>query len=294
MIILKDRHSGLIQLIAGATIISFSAVFVKLAQVGPTMAGFYRVLFGGLILLAANSIKRDRLWYGFHHFSIVLACVIFFTLDLTFWHRSILYVGPGLATLLGNFQVFFLAGFGIVVFGERLTVKTAVSIFLAMTGLYLVVGLRWHELGSEYRLGIIFGLLTALCYSGYLLTLRKSQTGSDAPTSLAIMTLISLLTTLVMGVEAWGQQETFHIPDLRSLAALAGYGLGSQACGWLLIAKGLLKVEISIGGLVLLLQPALAFIWDILFFGRPTVPAELLGAALALFAIYLGTIRQGG
>jgi len=54
MIILKDRYSGLIQLIAGATIISFSAVFVKLVHVGPTMAGFYRVLFGGLILLAVS------------------------------------------------------------------------------------------------------------------------------------------------------------------------------------------------------------------------------------------------
>ena len=36
---------------AGAVLISFSAVFVKLAHVSPTMAGFYRTFFGGIMLL---------------------------------------------------------------------------------------------------------------------------------------------------------------------------------------------------------------------------------------------------
>jgi len=46
-------------------------------------------------------------------------------------------------------------------------------------------------------------------------------------------------------------------------------------------------------GLILLLQPALAFVWDILFFGRPTRAVELVGAAITLGAIYLGlTGRQ--
>ena len=293
---LQNGRSGPMQLVAGATIISFSAVFVKLAHVGPAIAGFYRVLFGGLVLLAIILLKKDRLWFGFYHFAMVSAAAIFFTFDLAFWHRSISYVGPGLATLLGNFQVFFVTAFGIAVLKERVTLRAAGSIFLAMAGLYMIVGYRWHDFGPGYRQGIIFGLFTALCYSGYILTLRKSQggkySGKDSPTSLAAMTSISLLTAPIMGVEAWVQGETFNIPDFQSLAALTGYGLGSQACGWMLIARGLSKVDVSIGGLILLLQPTLAFIWDILFFGRITVPTEILGAAIALAAIYLGSIRN--
>ncbi|MDH3433815.1 MAG: EamA/RhaT family transporter, partial [Gammaproteobacteria bacterium] len=42
-------------------------------------------------------------------------------------------------------------------------------------------------------------------------------------------------------------------------------------------------------GLALLLQPTLSFVWDVLFFARPMSLTELAGAAIALFAIYLGS-----
>jgi drug/metabolite transporter (DMT)-like permease len=45
---------------------------------------------------------------------------------------------------------------------------------------------------------------------------------------------------------------------------------------------------------MLLLQPSLAFVWDVLFFDRPTDIADVLGAAMALGAIYLGTGGKDG
>jgi drug/metabolite transporter (DMT)-like permease len=42
-------------------------------------------------------------------------------------------------------------------------------------------------------------------------------------------------------------------------------------------------------GLILLLQPALAFLWDVLIFARDFGPREAAGAALALAAIGLGS-----
>jgi drug/metabolite transporter (DMT)-like permease len=286
------RGLGILQLSAGATMISFSAVFVKLAHVEPTMAGFYRMLFGGLILLAIVWFRGERLYHGIPNLFIILACSLFFALDLTFWHRSIHYVGPGLATLLANFQVFFLATFGIVALGEKLNWKLLISIPLAMVGLYLIVGLSWSELRTDYKTGVLFGLITALFYGAYILTLRKAQLKSLGRRSLSTIALISLITSLIMGLEALVQKEAFHIPDLQSWWALLGYGLIAQVLGWVLIAAGVLKIEASRVGLILLLQPTLAFVWDILFFRRPTFPLEVLGAFLALFAIYLGTTSQ--
>ena len=40
---LSPAWVGTLQMIAGAVMLSFSAVFVKWAHVGPTMAGFYRM-----------------------------------------------------------------------------------------------------------------------------------------------------------------------------------------------------------------------------------------------------------
>jgi drug/metabolite transporter (DMT)-like permease len=45
---------------------------------------------------------------------------------------------------------------------------------------------------------------------------------------------------------------------------------------------------------MLLLQPSLAFIWDVLFFHRPTDAVDVGGAALAVGAICLGTARRAG
>jgi drug/metabolite transporter (DMT)-like permease len=41
-----------------------------------------------------------------------------------------------------------------------------------------------------------------------------------------------------------------------------------------------------------LLQPALAFVWDVLFFQRPTTLINWLGVLIALVAIYMGMARQ--
>jgi drug/metabolite transporter (DMT)-like permease len=44
----------------------------------------------------------------------------------------------------------------------------------------------------------------------------------------------------------------------------------------------------SVAGLLLLLQPSLAFVWDVLIFQRPTSATQWLGVAIVLSAIYLG------
>jgi len=49
---------------------------------------------------------------------------------------------------------------------------------------------------------------------------------------------------------------------------------------------------VSRAGVLLLLQPAGAFLWDVLIFGRPTTGRELVGAGLALLGIYLGGAKK--
>src|SRR4051794_26385805 len=100
---------ALLEMIAGAMAISTTSLFVEVAHVGPTVSAFYRMAFGGLMLLiglvALGQWKRVR----FSEIAWLMIPGVAFAADLMLWHRSILYVGPGLATLLGNFQVFLMA-----------------------------------------------------------------------------------------------------------------------------------------------------------------------------------------
>ena len=95
-----------------------------------------------------------------------------------------------------------------------------------------------------------------------------------------------------MGIEGGMQKESYTIPDRTSWLSLLAYGIVCQAIAWIIISRALVAVKASRAGLVLLLQPALAFVWDIVFFARPTDATDAAGAALSLVAIYLGASRE--
>ncbi len=285
----KRTNVALLRVAAGAMLISFSPVFVRVAHVGPTTAAFYRMLFGGVGLAVLVALRGTRVWGGARHVWLAGLCGLVVSLDLAIWHRSIHYVGPGLATILGNFQIFFVAGFGILWLKERLSWRLAFAIPLAILGLFLVFGLEWDTLEETYRLGAILGIFTALLYAVFLLLLRKIQVEHETLSPIGTLLIVSVVSAAVLGPISPAIGESLRIPDASTWAALIGYGLVSQIIGWILITGGLSRIPVSRAGLLLLLQPALAFIWDVLFFNRGMTTIEIAGVLLALAAIYLGS-----
>ncbi len=289
---LTQTQVGTLQMLVGAVIISFSAVFVRLAHVGPTASGFYRVFFGALFLLAVVLIKRQRLWAGWTPLWLAVAAGILFSADLISWHRSILYVGPGLSTILANFQVFFLAAIGVIVFKERVSWRLLVAIPLAVTGLFLLVGVDWANFDSRYRTGVWLGLFCAVMYTFYLLILRRSQTRTVRLKPTANLAIISIVTAAILGPAGYFQGDKFAITDAQTAWSMVALGVLCQAIGWIVISWAVAKIEASRVGLLLLLQPTLTFVWDILFFDRPATTVEILGAVLTIAAIYFGSTRK--
>ncbi len=272
----------------GAFIISFSGVWVKLAEVEPTASAFYRVFFGAFFLLAACLYRGDLHKVGCRQLGWAVLCGLLFALDLLCWHTSIRFVGPGLATILGNFQVFVLTVVGVLFLGEKLSARFLLAVPIAIVGLLLIVGVQWHTLTDEYRTGIFLGLLTAVCYSGFLLILRKLQGASSQYSFFFNLMLISTACAFFLGTHMVVAGDSFAIPDRVSLLALLGLGLLSQTLGWGLIANAMPQMKTSLTGLVLLFQPALAFVWDVVLFQRPTSIVNWIGVSITLIAIYLG------
>jgi len=286
---MRILSSPTLRLFIGAALISLSPVWVKLVSVSPTTSGFYRVLIGGLVLAAYLVFSGQRLQLSKRTWQILLLAAVFFAFDLWFWHRSINYIGPGLATLLGNFQVFFLTAFGIVILRESPRPLQLLAIPLAVLGLALIVGFDWENLPEDYRLGVIFGLLTAVSYAGYLLSLRRSRQDSQHKLPTREVAVISLVTAAILGISALVEGESLAIPTLNDATWLVCYGILSHCIGWMFIASSLPHVSATEAGIALLLQPILSFVWDVLFFARAMTATELAGAGIALVAIYLGS-----
>lgn len=284
--------------LTGAVVLSFSSVFVKLANTGPTVSAFYRLTGGGVLLLLISGIRRENFRIGSGAFSLLLLAGIFFALDLFLWHRSILLVGPGLATILGNFQVFFVAVAAVLIFGESLNWRIAISIPVAVTGLFLIVGTEWDTAAADFKWGVWLGIFTAATYAAYLITLSHSRKiDKDTISAFTAIGIISMISGILLGVTILLQgEESFVISDRQTLLSLLGLAVLIQVVGWVTVTKGLPEINISLAALLLLLQPALAFIWDMLFFDRATSYTELTGACITLGAIYLGITgrkRQG-
>jgi drug/metabolite transporter (DMT)-like permease len=162
---------------------------------------------------------------------------------------------------------------------------------MAFAGLVMLIGWDNPDLNGDYLLGVVFGIVTAICYTGVTLSLRASQVREDKLAPETLMAWVCMIGAVFAGLEVYPSGESFNIPDTSSWVWLLLYGVMCSALGWGLISTGLPTLPASRAGLVLIFQPFLAFVWDILFFGKPTSLIHMLGAAITLFAIYLGAVR---
>lgn len=288
-----DRPSRrpLLRLVGGSVCISFSPIFIKLAHVSPDSAGFYRMLFSGVSLALWIALSRMSWRLPGRTMLLLAAAGLFLGIDFMCWHRSIHLVGPGLSTLLGNFQIFFTALFSWLFLRQKITGHFIAAVVLALAGLLLITGVDLPGLDAGYRLGILLGLGTAVCYSGYLLFLKEGMNHPET-SGVSAMLVVSLVCMTFMATVTTATGASFRIPDADSLLALIGVGVLSTTFGWSLISSGMRHMQATVASLVLLLQPTLSMLWDVLLFGRPTAGHEVLGITLILSGIFLGSYRR--
>ncbi len=279
-------------MLVAAVIISTSSVWVKLADLSASSIGFYRMFFGGVFLVVLCAIKQQILWRNLNTLKWLFLGALFFAADLWFWHRSIQFVGPGLATVLGNVQVFFMTLFGYLFFKETIGVKFFIGLVFTFMGLFLLVGLAWQELSTNYQLGVFYGLATALAYTGFMLCLRHAQSLPDALSPMANLGVLSIICAFILLGVVLVEGGSLIIPNMKSWVSVLALGLLCQVLGWLLITRTMPHLPTSIVGLLLLLQPAMSMIWDVVFFKRPTGSVDVIGLALVLSGIYLATIKK--
>lgn len=292
----KESSRALLVLTAGAVCISFAAIFVKWLgtdKLGPTAIGYWRALFGGLILFMIAGLRGKSLKMSGSVFAYSIVAGFIFFLDLFFWHRSIIYSGAGMATILANTQVFATAILSFIIFRERITARFLIAAVSAMVGVVLLVGLATDSVSFSglYARGVGFGLITGVVYGSYLITVKRAGQKEEFPDFVTFMGWTSMFTALFLGIAAVLEGGRLMPPDLISVGILLLLALVAQALGWWAISTSLKRIEASRAGLILLLQPTLATVWGVVFFAEYLDKLQILGAAITLAAIYVGSLR---
>jgi drug/metabolite transporter (DMT)-like permease len=79
-------------------------------------------------------------------------------------------VGAGLATVLGNVQVVLVPLAAWLLLSERPAGRIAAAVPIVLIGVVLISGVIGERAyGSDPGLGVLFGVLTAVAYAGFLL-----------------------------------------------------------------------------------------------------------------------------
>jgi drug/metabolite transporter (DMT)-like permease len=273
----------------GATCIAFSAILVRLADVPPSTAAFYRCTYAlvPLALLAwwerrrFGPLGRRALWLS-------LIAGIFFMADLVFWHHAIAAVGAGLATVLGNVQVVIVPLAAWALLSEKPAGRTIAAVPIVLSGVVLISGvLGAGAYGSNPALGVVYGLLTAVTYGGFLLILREGSTDLRRPAGpLFYATLSAAVVTLPVGAALDELELRPTWPEHGWLVLLA---LTSQVVGWLLIAAALPRLPAALTSVTLTLQPALSVILAVVILDEAPSSVQYAGVAVIISGVVLAT-----
>jgi drug/metabolite transporter (DMT)-like permease len=275
----------------GALVIAFSAILVRLAEVSPSTAAFFRCLYALPVLGAlawwerrryGPRSRRDRL--------LALGAGVLLAADLTVWHHSIEAVGAGLATVLGNIQVVFVGLIAWAALGERPDNSALASIPVVFAGVVLISGvIGAGAYGDDPALGVIFGVLTALMYALFILSLREGNADVRRPAGpLFDATLTSTLFSALGGVAVGDIEWT---PGLESQAWLLVLGLSSQVLGWLLISVSLPRLPAVVTSILLMLQPVGAVILGAVLLSEAPSTVQLAGVVVVLGGVAVATVK---
>jgi len=282
---LHDRPIAAV--LAGALAISFSGILFRVAHVSPTTGAVFRCLYAVPVLWFLS--RREDRRYGprpLKQRALAWGAGLLFAVDLVAWHQGIEEVGAGLSTVLGNLQVVLVGVLAWLFLRERPSNRALAAIPVALVGVVLISGAFEHgAYGRNPGLGVAFGILTALSYSGFLLVLRQGNADVRRPAGpLFDATLVAGLACIPVGL-VWGNLD--WTPDWRAQAYLLLLAWSSQALGWLLISITLPRLPAALTSVLLTFQPVLSvlFAWAIL--NESPSGLQLGGVALVLCGLLI-------
>lgn len=282
-------NPALAALLAGATCIALSPIFVRVSEAGPTASAFWRVALAVPALWILHFVKSGARTHRYSgQWPLLLAAGFAFAGDLGFWHTSIKLTSVANSTLLANLASIFVTLAAWIFLRERPTRLFLAGLAAALAGVAALVHASL-EFSSTGLAGDALGVVTAMFYAGYILAVKGLRDRGE--TTLHLMAVTTTLTAVFLFPAALASGEPMLPASAFGWWMLIGLALVSHAAGQGLIAYALAHLPAAFSSVSLLFQPVMAalFAWALLSEGL--VPLQVLGGLVVLAGIYLA--RRG-
>lgn len=287
----RARTLALLALFAGATCIGTSALWVKVSEAGPVSTAFWRVFLALPVLWAwaLLTTQRDPVSSSNNPRSLLFAAGFFFAGDLAVWHWSIVLTSVANAVVLANLAPIFVTLAAWVFWHKKPTAMFLAGLAAALTGVMLMVGGDFSHTSGRALLGDALGVVTAMFYAAYQLTVKKLR-GSVG--TARIMAVSSLVTAAILLPLALLSGEQFLPATPAGWGKVLGLALVSQVAGQSLIAYALAHLPATLSSVGLLLQPVMAGLFAWVLLGEVLSAVAIAGAVLVLLGIRAATLAD--
>ena len=253
---------------------------VRLTDVGPIAAGFWRLALAVPFLLIFAWFSPGRLRARGALLAMIAVGGLFFAADLAAWHYGIHHTKLANATLFGNMSSLIFALYGFILLRRLPSGAQGLALALALVGAVLLMGSS-YELSPDHLEGDLFALLAGLFYTFYLIAVDRARRDMAPMPVLALSTLAGTLPLLLF---AWAAGETILPQDWTPLFLLA---LSSQVLGQGLLVYAMGHLSPVIVGLGLLTQPVVSALIGWLAYNERLSPVDGIGALLISIALVL-------
>ena len=283
---------GFTAVIAGAIAIGTAAIFMRLSDVSPTAAAFWRVTLALPLLfiwLMVDRQSRAQIKTRPKGPLLLSAALVgfWFAADLFLWHWSVEKTTVANATLLANMATIFTALGGFLFFGQRFSRTFIGGMTLAVLGAIALVGQN-ASINPDYLVGDLLGVATAVAYAGYIIVAARIRGTLTTP---MVMFGSALTTAIFLLPLALLEDGAFFPASLSAWLPLLGLAWLAHILGQSLIIYGLAHVPAALGSVSLLTQPVVSALLAWWLFAEALGSGHLIGALLIFTGIMLA--RKG-
>jgi drug/metabolite transporter (DMT)-like permease len=275
-------------LLLGNAALAFGPWMVRLADVGPVAAGFWRLTLAlPFLFLTARVAKQQPHWPSRALIVTVIVAAIFYSLDLASWNVGIRLTKLGNATLFGNSGSFVFAAYALWLAHRRPSGRQLAAIALAIGGAALLMS-NSYELSPKNFAGDLLALLAGVLYGGYLIFIERARTSLQPMPLLILATAFSIPILLAisfgLGERVWPHNWT----------PLLIFALSSQVVGQGLLVYSIGTLPPLVVGLALLTQPVTSATIGWFVYGETLSATDLVGALGIAAALVLVRLPERG
>lgn len=270
----------------GSALIAMTPICVRLADVSPATATFYRSVLAlpFLVVLALTNVRANGL-LPVKSVLLLAAGGVMLGIDFALYTTSIGYVGAGIASVLVNVQIVVLPLIGWVLFRERPRRTFALFLPVMVAGIAMTSGGLGPSQNSDRAMtSTLLAVGGGIAYSFYLLSISRVDTRGHSGTQVLIAVIGSGLGGTLVGL-FWGPVD--FTPRPAALGWLAVMAIGASALGWVVIGGSLYRLSADVGAALLLLQPIISLLLGIVLLGESPALLQLIGCAIVIVAVWV-------